>query len=124
MVCTTALVNRINWWLRSAASGSASNVCNVNNNGNANFNSATNDWNRPRVGLLILARHDMHRHVIRANEEGRAAVRSIGRKPASRWEGRPLLAWRHAPALCAVSLLLPMRPASVGAMGRGPCGAP
>ena len=28
--------------------GSASNVCNVNSNGNANNNSATNGWYRPR----------------------------------------------------------------------------
>ena len=27
--------------------GSSSNVCNVNNNGNANNNVATNDWVRP-----------------------------------------------------------------------------
>ena len=27
--------------------GSSSNVCNVNNNGNANNNAATNDWVRP-----------------------------------------------------------------------------
>nr|DAM65331.1 MAG TPA: hypothetical protein [Caudoviricetes sp.] len=28
--------------------GSASNVCNVNSNGNCNNNSATNEWVRPR----------------------------------------------------------------------------
>lgn len=39
------------WWLRSVASGSASNVCYVNNNGNANYNSATNVWVRPRPGF-------------------------------------------------------------------------
>ncbi|MDO4437552.1 MAG: DUF6273 domain-containing protein [Coriobacteriaceae bacterium] len=38
---------RVNWWLRSVMGGSSSNVCNVNNNGNANNNAATNDWVRP-----------------------------------------------------------------------------
>ena len=31
--------------------GSSSNVCYVNNNGNANYNGASNDWVRPRVGF-------------------------------------------------------------------------
>ena len=31
--------------------GSSSNVCYVNNNGNANYNSATNVWVRPRPGF-------------------------------------------------------------------------
>ena len=39
------------WWLRSVASGSASSVCYVDNNGNANYNSATNTWVRPRPGF-------------------------------------------------------------------------
>lgn len=39
---------RNDWWLRSPRSGSSSNVCNVNNNGNANYNDATNTWVRPR----------------------------------------------------------------------------
>ncbi|MFR6013969.1 MULTISPECIES: DUF6273 domain-containing protein [Eggerthellaceae] len=38
---------RVNWWLRSVMGGSASNACNVNNNGNANNNAPTNDWIRP-----------------------------------------------------------------------------
>ena len=43
--------NRYNWWLRSVMGGSSSNVCYVNNNGNANYNSATNTWVRPRPGF-------------------------------------------------------------------------
>ena len=31
--------------------GSAANVCYVNNNGNANYNSATNVWVRPHPGF-------------------------------------------------------------------------
>ena len=31
--------------------GSSSDVCYVNNNGNANYNSATNTWVRPRPGF-------------------------------------------------------------------------
>ncbi|WP_267878532.1 DUF6273 domain-containing protein [Collinsella intestinalis] len=38
----------MNWWLRSVSGSSSSNVCYVNNNGNANYNSPTNDWVRPR----------------------------------------------------------------------------
>ena len=34
--------SRYNWWELSVNSGSASNVCYVNNNGNANNNSAAN----------------------------------------------------------------------------------
>ncbi|WP_370446240.1 DUF6273 domain-containing protein [Collinsella sp. TF12-2AT] len=45
------LVYRYNWWLRSVMGGSSSNVCYVNNNGNANYNSATNVWVRPRPGF-------------------------------------------------------------------------
>ena len=45
---------RFSWWLRSVMGGSSSNVCYVNNNGNANYNSATNTWVRPppRIPLL------------------------------------------------------------------------
>lgn len=46
-------IYRGTWWLRSVHSGSSSNVCNVNNNGNANFNDATNTNLRPRVGFLV-----------------------------------------------------------------------
>ena len=45
--------NRCNWWLRSVASGSASNVCYVGNSGPAYYNSATYVWVRPRPGLLV-----------------------------------------------------------------------
>ena len=31
--------------------GSSSNVCYVNNNGNANYNSAASAWVRPRPGF-------------------------------------------------------------------------
>lgn len=31
--------------------GSSSNVCYVNNNGNASYNSATTTWVRPRPGF-------------------------------------------------------------------------
>lgn len=41
-------VSRINWWLRSVSGSSSSNVCYVNSNGNANCNTPTNDWVRPR----------------------------------------------------------------------------
>lgn len=40
--------SRITWWLRSVSGSSSSDVCYVNNNGNANYNSPTNDWVRPR----------------------------------------------------------------------------
>jgi len=40
--------------------GSASNVCNVNSNGNANNNSATNGWIRPRPWFLCTASHCGH----------------------------------------------------------------
>ena len=33
---------RANWWLRDAVS--ATNFANVNNNGNANYNNASNAW--------------------------------------------------------------------------------
>ena len=35
-----AVLTRANWWLRSV--NSATNACNVNNNGNANNNGASN----------------------------------------------------------------------------------
>ena len=34
--------SRCNWWEASAERQSSSNVCIVNNNGNANYNAATN----------------------------------------------------------------------------------
>lgn len=40
--------SRVTWWLRSVSGSSSSDVCYVNNNGNANYNSPTNDWVRPR----------------------------------------------------------------------------
>lgn len=40
--------SRVDWWLRSVMGGSASNVCNVNSNGNANNTAATNTNIRPR----------------------------------------------------------------------------
>ena len=33
--------------------GSSSNVCYVNNNGNASYHSATYVWVRPRPGFLV-----------------------------------------------------------------------
>ncbi len=36
------LVSRYYWWLRSVGAGSSSWVCNVNNNGNCNYNDASN----------------------------------------------------------------------------------
>ena len=39
--------SRCYWWLRSVHAGSSSSACNVNNNGNANYISAANDWLRP-----------------------------------------------------------------------------
>ena len=45
--------NRYGWWLRSVASGSASNVCYVNGNGTADYASATGIWVRPRPGFLV-----------------------------------------------------------------------
>lgn len=115
---------RCTWWLRSVCGGSSANVCYVNNNGNANYNDATNDWIRPRVGLLILARQPRRCARLRAHEEGRADVRAHARKDASRWEGSPLLAWPRASALDAVSLFLPKRPGNADAHGRRPCGMP
>ena len=44
---------RCNWWLRSVASGSASDVCYVNGNGYASYDSATSVWVRPRPGFLV-----------------------------------------------------------------------
>ena len=44
---------RCSWWLRSVMGGSSSYVCYVNLYGNANYNSATNTWVRPRPGFLF-----------------------------------------------------------------------
>ena len=44
---------RCGWWLRSVMGGSSSNVCYVNIDGIANYNSATNTWVRPRPGFLV-----------------------------------------------------------------------
>ncbi|WP_343217548.1 DUF6273 domain-containing protein [Collinsella sp. An271] len=40
-------MHRVNRWLRSVMGGSSSSACYVNNNGNANNNSVSNDWVRP-----------------------------------------------------------------------------
>ena len=45
--------NRYIWWLRSVASGSASNVCYVYNYGTAGYASAADVWVRPRPGFLV-----------------------------------------------------------------------
>ena len=45
--------NRCNWWLRSVVGGSSSDVCCVYNYGNADYNSATHVWVRPRPGFLV-----------------------------------------------------------------------
>ena len=45
--------SRCTWWLRSVASGSASDVCYVNYNCYANYSSATDVWVRPRPGFLV-----------------------------------------------------------------------
>ena len=45
--------SRVAWWLRSAASGSASSVCLVSGRGYAYFTSAAAGWFRPRVGFLL-----------------------------------------------------------------------
>ena len=45
--------SRCTWWLRSVASGSASNVCYVHRGGLANYTSATSVWVRPRPGFLV-----------------------------------------------------------------------
>lgn len=45
--------SRYGWWLRSVGGGSSARVCCVNNRGGANYNDATNDWTRPRVGFLL-----------------------------------------------------------------------
>ena len=42
---------RCSWWLRSVASGSASDVCYVSNGGGAYYTSATHVWVRPRPGF-------------------------------------------------------------------------
>jgi len=44
---------RYSWWLRSGASGSASDVCYVDDSGGADYNSATSVWVRPRPGFLV-----------------------------------------------------------------------
>ena len=41
------LVKRANWWERLAAAGSSTNVCYVSNNGNSNYNAASNASIRP-----------------------------------------------------------------------------
>ena len=43
------VVLRANWWLASVTTGSSTNACNVNNNGNANANNCTNTWNSAPV---------------------------------------------------------------------------
>ena len=45
--------NRYSWWLRSVASGSASHVCYVDDDGYAHYHSATGVWVRPRPGFLV-----------------------------------------------------------------------
>ena len=45
--------NRYHWWLRSVASGSASDVCYVSGTGTAYYTSATYVWVRPRPGFLV-----------------------------------------------------------------------
>ena len=44
---------RYTWWLRSVMGGSSSDVCYVNDNGDANYVSATYVWVRPRPGFLV-----------------------------------------------------------------------
>ena len=44
---------RVPWWLRSVSGSSASNVCYVNSNGYANYNSAAYALLRPRCGFLL-----------------------------------------------------------------------
>lgn len=44
---------RVSWWLRSVAGGSASSVCNVHGGGGADNNAATGAWIRPRPCFLI-----------------------------------------------------------------------
>ena len=41
------------WWLRSVMGGSSSSVCYVTGHGDANYNSATHVWVRPRPGFLV-----------------------------------------------------------------------
>lgn len=88
-------IYRNNWWLRSVHSGSSSNVCNVNNNGNANNNDATNTWERPRVGFLVGTRQfwliSLHMASRGQGRENRPSKRlvfssinaSLGEQPAS-----------------------------------------
>ena len=45
--------NRYRWWLRSVASGSASDVCYGGGHGAASCYSATTVWVRPRPGFLV-----------------------------------------------------------------------
>ena len=45
--------NRCGWWLRSVMGGSSSDVCYVDDYGNADCSSATNVWVRPRPGFLV-----------------------------------------------------------------------
>ena len=44
---------RYHWWLRSVMGSSSSDVCYVNNYGNAYSTSAANTWGRPRPGFLV-----------------------------------------------------------------------
>lgn len=55
---TKALNNRSSWyWLKDIAS--AANFCNVNNNGNANYNNAsnTNNFVRPRFEIVCKGKY-------------------------------------------------------------------
>ena len=45
--------SRINWWLRSVASGSSSGACCVNHDGNAYSYSVRHTWIRPRPCFLV-----------------------------------------------------------------------
>lgn len=44
---------RCSWWLRSVVGGSSSYVCYVSSLGDADYNSATYVWVRPRPGFLV-----------------------------------------------------------------------
>ena len=44
---------RCSWWLRSVMGGSSSNVCYVDNTGDASCSSALDVWVRPRPGFLV-----------------------------------------------------------------------
>lgn len=51
------ICNRAAWWLRSVVS--STNFANVNNNGNCNYNNASNTWNglRPDFDRIIISPH-------------------------------------------------------------------